>query len=178
MRTFIDLFEANIDYNSAPATYETGDADHYDALEKTGFFGSQAAGAILIAKTTGRIMLVKRSNQVLQPHDWGNTGGAHHSDERPVDAAKREVYEETGYTGSITLVPLMIFQKGDFRYCNFLAIVDDEFVPNLGWEADDYVWADFGNWPTPLHFGLVSLFQDAESVRTIQHYVELFTSRP
>lgn len=176
MRRLLDLMEANIDYDSAPDTYEAGDAAHYDALHNTGFFGSQAAGAIIMAKTTGRIMLVLRSSAVLQPHTWANVGGAHHSDELPVDAARREAYEETGYRGQIEMIPLLVFQKDSFRYCNYLAIVEDEFIPNLGWEADDYQWCNFGDWPSPLHFGLVSLFGDTASVKVIRHYADMFSA--
>ncbi len=177
MRKLMTLINeaVDIDVNSSPDTYEDRDAEHYDALAKTGFFGSQGAGAILIAKTTGRIMLCLRSAQVLEPFTWGNCGGAHGKDERPIEAAKREVYEETGYTGSISMVPLMVFSKEGFRYCNFLAIVEEEFEPNLGWEADRAVWVQVGKLPRPLHFGMESLFADQESVKVIRHYAAMFS---
>jgi 8-oxo-dGTP pyrophosphatase MutT (NUDIX family) len=172
MRKLIDLInEAN---GHVPPTYDADDEPHYDALDKTGFFGAQAAGCIPMAKSTGRVMIVLRSSEVEQPHTWGNLGGAHHADERPVDAAQRELHEETGFAGSAQMVPLYVFQSGTFRYCNFLAIVEDEFVPHLGWEADDYKWVDLGDWPQPLHFGLQALFNDANSVRVLNHYANLF----
>ena len=156
--------------NHTPPEYEDGDEAHYDALDRTGFFGEQAAGCIAMARTTGRILVVLRSQAVEQPFTWGNVGGAHHSDETPVHAAERELYEETGYHGRCEMIPLLVFTKGTFRYCNFLALVDDEFVPVLGWEADDYKWVEFGNWPQPLHFGLQALFNDAASVDVIKSY--------
>lgn len=153
-----------------PPEHEDGDEAHYDALKQTGFFGAQAAGCIAMARTTGRILVVLRSAGVEQPYTWGNVGGAHHADEQPAEAAERELYEETGYHGRCEMVPLMVFTKGTFRYCNFLALVDDEFVPVLGWEADDYKWVEFGHWPQPLHFGLQALFNDARSVAVIKSY--------
>lgn len=179
MRKFIDLLnEASLDVdpNAAPAEYEAEDAEHYDALKKTGFFGEQAAGSILMAKSTGRIMLVFRSAKVLEPYTWGNLGGAHSSDERPIDAARREIHEETGYTGEIKMVPLFVFRNGSFRYSNFLGIIDDEFEPHLGWEADKHVWTRVGHWPSPLHFGMESLFGDAESLKVIRHYAAMFAN--
>lgn len=170
MRKWIDLFEGD----HTPPEYETDDADHYDALEKTGFFGAQAAGCLPMAKTTGRIMVVLRSSAVEQPHTWGNCGGAHHADEQPVNAARRELHEETGYSGQATMVPLYVFTSGSFRYANFLAIVEDEFVPQLGWEADDYKWVTLNDLPQPLHFGLVALFGDAKSNTAITHYEKMF----
>jgi len=180
MRKFMNVLQEGlnedtfIDKNSAPPVYDDKDAEHYAARDRTGFFGAQASGCILMAKTTGRIMLVHRSSMVDQPHSWGNLGGAHGADERPVDAASREAHEESGYTKNITMVPLLVFVKGTFRYSNFLGLVDDEFTPHLGWEADDFRWVKIGDWPTPLHFGMESLFDDPKSYATITHYASMF----
>ena len=180
MRQFINIIneaiteDSLIDKSAAPAEYEDQDAEHYEARRKTGFFGEQASGCILMAKSTGRIMLVLRSAKVDQPHTWGNVGGAHSSSERPVDAARREAHEETGYTGDIKMVPLYVFKKDTFRYSNFLGIVEDEFEPHLGWEADRAVWVDVGRWPNPLHFGVKALVNDQASMRIIKHYRDMF----
>jgi 8-oxo-dGTP pyrophosphatase MutT (NUDIX family) len=167
MRRLIDLI---VEGSHTPPTYEDGDEAHYDALNKTGFFGAQGAGCIAMARTTGRVMLVLRSAAVEQPFTWGNCGGAHHASERPLDAARRELTEETGYTGAVQMVPLYVFKKDSFRYCNFLALVDDEFTPCLGWEADDFTWVELGKWPDPLHFGLQALFSDTRSMNLLNHY--------
>jgi hypothetical protein len=52
------------------------------------------------------------------------------------------------------MVPLSIFQKDSFRYYNFLAIVDEEFTPQLNWETKEFTWTELDNFPEPLHFGL------------------------
>ncbi len=184
MRKFMDIInegvnediigeDSLIDKNASPAEFERDDEEFYTARDRTGFFGEQAAGCIVLAKDTGRLMLVHRSKDVDQPFTWGNLGGAHKASERPVDAAQRELYEETGYTGQVQMVPLYVFQKGDFRYSNFLALVPKEFTPHLGWEATDFKWVEYGDWPQPLHFGPAALFSDAESIKTIQHYIDL-----
>ncbi len=170
MRDLINIVESY-----TPPQYEESDDPHYDALKTTGFFGAQAAGCIALSKSTGRILLLLRSDAVEQPRTWGNCGGAHHSNETPIFAAQRELKEETGYTGNISIIPLYVFKKGTFTYSNFLALVDDEFVPDLGWEAIDYKWCDYGNWPKPLHFGMEALFSDNESVNTIRHYIDILS---
>lgn len=137
------------------------DGDHAYALATTGFWGKQGAGCIFLAKDTKRILLPYRSSSVEQPHTWGVWGGAIDNKENPSDAVRREVREEAGYTGSAQLVPLVVFQKGTFKYHNFLAIVDKEFTPKTNWETDDFRWVDYGNWPTPLHFGLQYLIDNS-----------------
>lgn len=164
-----------IDYSSAPPRKEAGDEKHYAARDRTGFFGEQGAGCLFMAKSTGRVLIVFRSIEVDQEFTWGNCGGAYDSDkERPVEAARREAYQETGYKGSSKIIPLFVFRKDDFRYHNYLAVVDDEFSPNTGWEATQHVWRDIGDWPNPLHFGLEALFGDEEAMATITHYSDMF----
>lgn len=159
-----------------PPKVEHGDHEHYRALRQTGFFGEQAAGCVAMAKTTGKFLVVLRSAEVEEPGTWGNVGGAHKSDEPAKTAAMRELHEETGYDGSMAMVPLMRFQKGTFVYQNFLALVDDEFTPDLGWEATDYRWCSLDDLPSPLHFGIKALLNDPASRKAITHYAELFSS--
>ena len=102
-------------------------------------------------------------------------GGAIDGDENPADAALGEVREEAGYDGKVHRIePLYIFaHKSGFRYYNFLAIVEEEFEPDLNWESQGYIWAEFGRWPKPLHPGLIALLQDSDSIRTIKKYIDI-----
>lgn len=141
---------------------------HADALEKTGFWGSAGAGCIIMAQDTKRFLIAHRSKYVEQPNTWGGWGGAIDANEDPAEAVKREVHEETGYSGPVRTVPLYVFKKDKFRYFNFLAIVNSEFEPQLNWENRGYQWCAFKEWPQPLHFGLVALFKDAASINAIK----------
>lgn len=132
---------------------------HHRAMARTGFWGTQAAGGVFIAQDSGRILIGFRSGDVLQPHTWGSFGGAMDEGEDPAVAAKREMVEETGYNGPMTMVPLYVFEKDTFKYHNFAALVPTEFKPQLNWENDDAQWVKFGEWPDPLHFGLAALIQ-------------------
>lgn len=146
------------------------DSNHFSALEKTGFFGKKGAGCIFVAEDTGRFLLAHRSQYVEQPGTWGGFGGAINSKEEPEEAVRREVKEETGYSGDFEIEPLFVFEKDSFKYYNFLAVVEHEFKPVLDWENQGYQWCDFGEWPEPLHFGLVSLFNDSSSREKMEKY--------
>ena len=146
------------------------DIEHRDSLNKTGFWGKAGAGAIIIARSTGRLLIPKRSPYVEQPNTWGVWGGAIDPNENPKEAARREIAEECGYTGKIELFPLYVFHAAtsDFKYFNFLGVVDDEFTPRLDWETSEAEWFDLTRLPSPLHFGLKAVLNDTDSLNIIQ----------
>jgi predicted chitinase/8-oxo-dGTP pyrophosphatase MutT (NUDIX family)/uncharacterized ParB-like nuclease family protein/FMN phosphatase YigB (HAD superfamily) len=149
------------------------DAEHAAELGRTGFWGKQGAGCIIMAKDTGRICLPYRSAHVQEPNTWGTWGGAIDGNEDPAVAAKREVQEEAGYDGPVKMVPLLLFKHSSgFRYFNFLALVEREFTPQLNWETQTFDWVQFGEWPAPLHPGLKSLLNDSASIQTIKEYAD------
>ena len=141
---------------------------HERVLEETGFWGSQGAGSIVMARSTGRILVGLRSGEVVEPFTWGCWGGAIDEGEGPLEAALREVREECGYFGELSAEPLLVFTSGSFRYSNFLVTVDDEFEPCLNIETDEAGWFDLDDLPSPLHFGLEALFADPGSVQAIR----------
>lgn len=148
------------------------EAEHADALERTGFWGAQGAGCIVIASDTGRILLAHRSEDVEQPGTFGGWGGAIDADENPMEATIRELQEEAGYHGPIQMIPAYVFRSDTFRYYNFIAVVPSEFTPRLNWESQGYEWCEWGDLPQPLHFGLKALFNDPASVATIEQYAK------
>lgn len=153
------------------------DGIHGRALKQTGFWGKQGAGAIILARDTGRILLAHRAAYIEnvgpeQPETWGGWGGAIDPGEDPVEATLREVSEETQFRGKILdIEPLYVFKKDSFRYSNFLVIIESEYTPRLDWENQGFKWCELGQWPTPLHFGLVALFNDTESMQKISNAV-------
>ena len=148
------------------------DSEHYDSLKQTGFYGKEGSGCLILAKNTGRILFVHRSTYVEQPGTYSGVGGAIDKGQTPEESARREVKEEIGYNGQMEMIPLFVFKKNTFSYYNFLAIVPEEFTPILNWEADDYKWCEFGDWPKPLHFGMISLLNDENSVTKIKNSIK------
>lgn len=148
------------------------DNEHAKELGKTGFWGKQGAGCLILAMSTKRFCIAHRSRYVEQPLTWGTWGGAIDEGENPKSAAAREVREEAGYSGNLELLPLFMFKHASgFRFYNFLAIVEDEFTPKLDWENEGFEWVEFGKWPQPMHFGLEGILNDAGSVSTIKRMI-------
>jgi 8-oxo-dGTP pyrophosphatase MutT (NUDIX family) len=146
-------------------------AEHDRVRRETGFYGKAGSGCIVIAKSTGRILIAHRSADVEQPHTWGGWGGAIDPGLSPIQNALKEIVEEAGFQGEILEKhELYTFKAptGTFRYFNYLLVVEDEFKPRLNWESQNYKWVKLGVWPQPLHFGLKALFADAPSMSTIK----------
>jgi 8-oxo-dGTP pyrophosphatase MutT (NUDIX family) len=151
--------------------FEPPDSPHHQARRETGFFGRQAAGALVVAASTGRALFMLRSEDVLEPGTWGNNGGAHLAEEDPETAARREIREETGWDGDdadLVMIPAYVFTSGSFAYRNFIAVVPDEFDPISGWEATDHRWSAPDDLPSPLHFGMQALYADPDSLAILQ----------
>lgn len=129
-------------------------SENDDALNRTKFWGTSGVGCIFLAKDTHRLLIAHRSHRVNEPDTWGCWGGAIDANETPEHAIHREIEEETGYIENLKLIPLIVFKKDSFKYYNYLAVVEHEFKPHLQWETQNYEWVSYGQWPTPLHFGL------------------------
>lgn len=155
-----DLFEAFVPNGV------TSNAD-----SETGFYGKWGAGCIPFSKATKRFLIAHRSNNppprdVEQPGTWGTWGGA--GVKNPEYTVRMELSEETGFSGHFDLLPIFVFNSGSFRYSNFIAVMDDEYTPRLNWESQGFRWCDFGDWPSPLHFGLKAILADPTSISTMK----------
>jgi len=149
-------------------TYHKSDdaiGDHEVYTNKSGeaFWGNAGAGVLPICPSTQRILVGLRSNEVNEPNTWGTFGGAIDNTEKPETSARRELAEELGYRGHIKLIPAYIYTSpgGNFKYFNFLGVVDEEFKPRLDWENDDAQWMtldEIESLPN-IHFGLKNLLE-------------------
>lgn len=128
-----------------------------------------AAGMLPICKESGRILLVKRSNDVDNPGVWSGIGGSleseqGESEENIIDVVKREFLEETAHKGFYNLIPSYIYitSNGGFKYYNFIGIFENEFEPKLNNEHVEYKWFSLSETEQlsndEIHFGIKLLF--------------------
>lgn len=140
-------------------------ADNYEAV--------RAAGAIILAKDTGRLLLGQRGIMGDFPMVWGTIGGCLEKGEGPRRACRREIMEETGYSDRMSLIPLMECSDPvkDFIYYNFLAIIPWEFEPVKDEENNAFKWVKFNDWPVPMHPGFEKLLDNKVSMTTVMKHV-------
>ena len=142
---------------------------HNEAMEKTGFWGKQGSGCLVLASDTGNLLVAHRSDVVLQPNTWGTWGGAVDLGEDPETSMLRELKEEAGYSGEITsIIPMYKFKSGSFVYHNYIVVVPSEFVPKLDRETQDYIWCGLDAIPRPKHSGLIEfLSRDKKKIQAL-----------
>ena len=135
------------------------------------YWGSLASGVLPFSESSCRVLLQKRSKYVNQGDTWGIFGGAVEMNghiSRPEDYnelnlpanrqkkreilkenAKKELREESGYNGKITLKPIAVFKditepSSPFEYDNYIGMVPEEFSPHPesqhSWEHGTGKW--------------------------------------
>ncbi len=132
--------------------------------------GRSGAGCLILARSTGRLLVNLRAGWVSEPLTWATWGGEIEPGCDPEDTVTREVWEEAGLDDFEALVPLMVYRDPEdgFRYHNYLAVIADEVVPRLNDESAGSRWVSWGRWPAPLHFGLKALLADQPSRRILE----------
>lgn len=109
------------------------------------------AAGILLIDPRGRGLFVRRSDSRL----WATPAGHIETGETPWEAAKRETYEETGYSGPYFSVEEVLTSRTNQRtFWLFSARVPRAFTPRLDGEHITYKWRALSNPPEPLHWGL------------------------
>lgn len=109
------------------------------------------AAGFLITAPTGRILLLLRADNGGSAGVWSIPGGNIEHGESPLDAARRELEEETGYAG-----PLEVRGRHSFdgRYLTYFADAPDEFEVELDDEHVDAGWFETDDLPVPTHIGV------------------------
>ncbi len=143
------------------------------------YWGRIGSGIICYARDTGNFLLALRSADVEKPNTWAGIGGAvsgapgEKSARSPLDGAKQEFKEETGFSGSFEqIIPLYVFRDhyGKFEYYNFLGVVSSQFDPQENWETKTFAWLPLkGLLSLPRkHPGLKMLLADPESLAILK----------
>jgi 8-oxo-dGTP pyrophosphatase MutT (NUDIX family) len=120
------------------------------------FTQPQAAGCIIVAEDTGRWCLQQRSDTVSDPGVWSTWGGGREPGETLEQTVRRELAEEGGYVGPLTLEPL----SSNAQYATFIGRVPHEFEPRINKESKDWCWCEADQLPKPMHPGLVQALNE------------------
>ena len=123
-----------------------------------------AAGTILVCVETNRFLLALRGDGGNFPFTWATVGGGIDSLEKPLDAAQRELVEETKIPSDN--IEYVFFEKqhmGETDYYLFLGYCDEEYECQLNEENLDWGWFDMKTLPNPL---IPSLYTSLQRIFT------------
>jgi len=112
-----------------------------------------AAGAVIVASSTGRILLQLRAPHLSAGGTWSLVGGGVEPGESPEQALFREIAEETGTALAGKLQHLHTYKKKDFQYRSYLLRIPEEFEPTDSEESAEHRWVEPSDLPQPLHPG-------------------------
>lgn len=119
--------------------------------------GKLTASLLIRRPEDGRVLLLKRSEEVSRPGYWGPPGGGVEPGEEPVEAAFREGIEELGSLPALKIVS----NEGhwwaeDPFFASVIFFVDlspgasDTWEPKINWASETWGWFDPEDLPSPL----------------------------
>ena len=136
------------------------------------------SGAIFFAKSTGRFLLLQKSNG-KHAGTWGLVGGTNLIDENPWQGLQREIQEEIGFQPVIKkTLPLEKFVSNDsvFNFHTYFCVIEEEFIPRLSIEHDAWGWFNLTNLPKPVHKGLALSIRNRIIQTKIQTIIDIVDS--
>ncbi len=139
-------FEVYSGLHKMPSGFDTGIISSPRCLGQRG-----GAGILIFSPELNEILLLERSDEVLEPGRWGIPGGTREKTPRGMEdsiiTAVSESYQEMGGLppGKIRKEPYAYYYPGSgFTYDTFILEIDpkykDSFVPQLNWENTSYNW--------------------------------------
>jgi 8-oxo-dGTP pyrophosphatase MutT (NUDIX family) len=126
-----------------------------------------AAGFMFICPSNQSVLIGKRTKD----NKWADFGGGREENETPLETAIREVSEELQfYPDMYKILPNPLINREDdgFVFYNYLAIVDDEIIPDINEEHSECKWIkfkDIGKYD--LIKGMVNIFSHASNVKRV-----------
>ena len=98
------------------------------------------AAGILFRSKSGKMLVVKRSDEGDASGQWAFPGGKIEAGETLEQAAIRECYEETGYKPESAGKFLMRRVKNGVDFTTFICDCDEEWIPVLNEEHTAHAW--------------------------------------
>ncbi len=116
----------------------------------------KACGAIIVDAQKQKCLMGLRGKGGDHSNEWAWFGGKVDNDESDIECIKREVMEETGYTGPMMeFVKLHVNEHPNYTYTTYMAVVPQMFEPELNDEHETHCWCHIGDFPEPMHPGVI-----------------------
>ncbi len=133
----------------------------------------RSAGVLFISKKTKRALFGLRGKNSSFSFTWDLFGGKLKITEDILTGLGRELGEELGFDEIYieTLIPINISENKKYKYYSFLAIIENEFLPDLNTEHEGFCWINIENWKSIRLHPKVKEFLD--NPKLIEHIKKL-----
>jgi 8-oxo-dGTP pyrophosphatase MutT (NUDIX family) len=118
-----------------------------------------SGAGIMFVTPAGDALFLKRKG-ADHAGEWAFPAGRVEQDEEPIDAARREAFEEVGRLPRWALTGLHRETSEDgVDFATFGQLIEARFDPVLNDESEAYVWASLLDPPEPLHPGVARMLK-------------------
>lgn len=131
--------------------------------------GKEGAGALFYCTDSGNFLYMLRSDD----DTWCGLGGMRDNMEPLETTVRREAFEEAGLPmeAEYKLIPVTtVYHPNGFKFTNYLALIDEEFLPMINDEHRSFQWTDWRNSPQPLHPKMMEAFNSPDGQRVLHQY--------
>lgn len=135
----------------------------------------EGAGALHYCPETENFLLMLRAEDgTPDGNTWCCMGGGVDDDDPSIEyTIRREGFEEGGvpmdYPMKLYRVGVKRYPDG-FKFHNYLALVDEEFIPVLNEEHQTYQWCKWSDFPENMHKGMMESFMTPEGQTALKRY--------
>lgn len=125
------------------------------------FVGKDArpAAGVCITTPEGLALFLKRGPNSDHAGEWAFPGGGIENGETAEQAARRETFEEAGFTPEEGLAAIDQQENEQVHFTTFHQGVDEPFEPQLNPEHTEFVWSHLSHPPQPLHPGVAKTLE-------------------
>lgn len=133
----------------------------------------EGAGALFYCTETERFLLMLRGDDGDDGNCWCCLGGGRDDGESLETTVRREAFEEAALPMDtpydLRRVGTKHYEDG-FKFTNYLALIDEEFLPIINEEHKSFQWVPYRDFPPEMHEGMMSVFQSPDGQRALQQY--------
>lgn len=137
----------------------------------------EGAGALFYCPSTQRFLILLRADDGDDGNVWCCLGGGRdivNGRPEPLETTvRRESWEEAGLPMDTEYELIHVgckYYEDGFRFHNYIALIDEEFLPLINEEHKSFQWTEWENFPEEMHQGMMSVFNSPEGQRVLKNY--------
>lgn len=141
----------------------------------------EGAGALFYALDTQKFLVLLRADDGDDGNCWCCLGGGRdmvNGQPEPLEmTVRREAFEEGGLAMDAEYELIHVGTKryeDGFKFYNYLALIEEEFLPIINEEHKSFQWVDWDKLPKEMHRGMMSVFNSPHGQKVLKTHTTAF----